>query len=154
VGHFVFAKLMGVKVEKFSIGFGPPLLSRKYGETEYMLSAVPLGGYVKMLGENPEEETEGEEHEELSEEDMKRSFSRQPIWKRFVIVFMGPMFNLLFAALVFFVIFLNGVPELLPEIGGVKEGTPAYAGPAACAELPRRQGHRDSRNERPRLIEV
>src|SRR3990172_7536980 len=61
VGHFLLAKLMGVKVLKFSLGFGPKIIGRKFGDTEYLLSAVPLGGYVKMLGEEPGEELEESE---------------------------------------------------------------------------------------------
>lgn len=124
LGHFLFAKLMGVKVEKFSLGFGPKLLGKKIGETEYLLSAFPLGGYVKMLGENHEEESE-EEAEPLSEEDKKRAYNHQPVWKRFLIVFAGPVFNIFFASLVFAIIFLSGVPALYPEVGEVMKDTPA-----------------------------
>src|SRR3990172_6435925 len=111
LGHFLFAKLMKVKVLKFSLGFGPKLLGRRYGETEYLLSAVPLGGYVKMLGEDQEDE--------ISDADRARAFSSQPAWKRFVIVISGPLFNIGFAAVIFLLIFLAGVPALLPEVGEV-----------------------------------
>jgi len=116
-GHFLFAKLMGVKVLKFSLGFGPKVIGKTYGETEYCISAVPLGGYVKMLGEEP--------GEELPEAEKFRAYSYQPVWKRFVIVFFGPLFNIAFAALIFFLIFINGVPYLLPEIGEVTAQSPA-----------------------------
>jgi regulator of sigma E protease len=119
VGHFILAKLMGVKVLKFSLGFGPKILGKKFGETEYLLSAVPLGGYVKMLGEEP--------GEELDEAERKRAYNAQPVWKRFLIVFSGPFFNLVFAAFVFMVIFLSGVPLPLPDIGNVQESSPAAA---------------------------
>jgi regulator of sigma E protease len=124
LGHFLFAKLMGVKVEKFSLGFGPKLIGKKVGETEYLISAFPLGGYVKMLGESVLEETE-EEAEELSEEDKKRAYNHQTVWKRFLIVFAGPVFNILFASLVFAFIFLGGVNVLYPDVGEVMEDTPA-----------------------------
>jgi regulator of sigma E protease len=124
LGHFLFAKLMGVKVEKFSLGFGPKLLGKKIGDTEYLISAFPLGGYVKMLGESVFEETE-EEAEVLSEEDKKRAYSHQPVWKRFLIVFAGPVFNILFASLVFAFIFLKGVTVLYPDVGEVMKDTPA-----------------------------
>jgi regulator of sigma E protease len=119
VGHFLLAKLLGVKVLKFSLGFGPKILGAKFGETEYLLSAVPLGGYVKMLGEEP--------GEELEESEKNRAYNYQPVWKRFAIVFSGPLFNLVFAAFVFVLIFLTGVPVPLPDIGNVEENSPAAA---------------------------
>lgn len=117
LGHFLFAKLVKVKVLKFSLGFGPRLIGKKHGETEYLISAIPLGGYVKMLGEDPESE--------IAEEDRARAYNFQPVWKRFVIVFSGPVFNLLFAALVFVLIFLSGVPVPYPDVGKVAEDSPA-----------------------------
>src|SRR5512138_1159579 len=93
LGHFIFAKLFGVGVEKFSLGFGPKVVGRQYGETEYLISAFPLGGYVKMIGESPDAE--------LSEEELPRSFMGKHPLKRIVIVAAGPVFNLLFAALLF-----------------------------------------------------
>ncbi|MFL5322116.1 MAG: site-2 protease family protein, partial [Myxococcaceae bacterium] len=77
-GHFIVAKACGVKVLKFSIGFGPRLLGFTKGETEYRISLLPLGGYVKMAGEQP--------HEELSPEEAKRGFLAQPPWKRMLII--------------------------------------------------------------------
>jgi regulator of sigma E protease len=118
LGHFLFAKLMHVRVLKFSLGFGPKLIGKKYGDTEYILSSIPLGGYVKMLGEAPGEE-------EISEEDKKFAYNYQPVWKRFMIVFCGPLFNILCAILIFFFSFMHGVPVLLPEVGGVMTNTPA-----------------------------
>jgi regulator of sigma E protease len=117
LGHFLFAKLTGVKVLKFSLGFGPKLIGKTYGDTEYLISAVPLGGYVKMLGEMP--------GDEMKEEEKQFAFNNQAVWKRFIIVFCGPLFNLLFAAVIFFFTFVNGIPVLLPEIGSVIQGTPA-----------------------------
>ncbi|MBI5556574.1 MAG: RIP metalloprotease RseP [Deltaproteobacteria bacterium] len=107
-GHFLFAKLFGVRVLKFSLGFGPRIFGRTYGDTEYLISALPLGGYVKMTGENREDE--------VSFVDEPYSFAHKPIWKRFLIVLAGPAFNLLFAVLVFFAIFsIVGLP--LPKAG-------------------------------------
>lgn len=117
LGHFLFAKLMGVKVLKFSLGFGPKLLRKKFGDTEYLISSVPLGGYVKMLGENP--------GEELKEDEKPFAYNYQHIWKRFLIVFSGPLFNILFATIIFFFVFLNGLPILLPEVGDVIPRSPA-----------------------------
>ncbi len=123
LGHFLLAKMLGVKVLKFSLGFGPKILGRKVGETEYLLSAVPLGGYVKMLGQ----EDMPSEAEEIPETEKHRSYNFQPVWKRFVIVFSGPLFNMIFAAFVFILIFMAGVPAPLPDIGDVQENSPAAA---------------------------
>lgn len=117
LGHFLVAKWSNVGVLKFSLGFGPKLLGKKYGETEYLLSAIPLGGYVKLLGESGEEE--------LSEEDKKRSFSSQPVSKRIAIVAAGPLFNFLFAVLAFSLIFTIGVPAYTSRVGDVQEESPA-----------------------------
>src|SRR2546425_767155 len=117
-GHFLFAKLSGVGVLTFSVGFGPKLLRRKIGETEYALSAFPLGGYVKMVGEDPEEE--------VRQEDLVRSFSHQGIGKRVAIVAAGPLFNLLLAVAFFAGIFMfYGVPILTTRVGGVEPDSPA-----------------------------
>jgi regulator of sigma E protease len=120
LGHFLFARLTNVKVLTFSLGFGKKLVSFKRGETEYVVSAVPLGGYVKMLGESIEEA--------IPEEEAGRSFAHKPPLTRMVIAFAGPFFNVVFAALVFFVVFLTGypVPSTTTEIGQVPEGNPAY----------------------------
>ncbi len=117
LGHFLTAKLMRVKVMKFSLGFGPKVIGKKIGETEYLISSFPLGGYVKMLGEDG--------IEEVAEEDKLRAYNYQPVWKRFLIVFSGPLFNLLFASLLFMLIFMTGFPVLLPEVGDVLADSPA-----------------------------
>lgn len=123
-GHFIWAKFFGVKVLKFSLGFGPKLIGRQYGETEYLISAFPLGGYVKMFGENPGELAE----EKLSPGELKRSFATRPVWQRFIIVAGGPVFNLIFAMFLFFLIVLvAGMPQPVDTttIGGVGQDTPA-----------------------------
>jgi len=117
LGHFILAKKLGVGVLTFSLGFGPKLLSRKFGETQYQIAAFPLGGFVKLIGENPEEE--------VKEEDRSRSFSTQPIWKRALIVGAGPFSNLIFAAVLFSAINLFGIPYLASKIGGISTGLPA-----------------------------
>lgn len=117
LGHFIFAKLSGVKVLKFSLGFGPKVIGKKIGETEYLLSAIPLGGYVKMLGEEPDDQ--------LDESERKRSYKNQPIFKRASIVFAGPCFNFLTAVVIFFFVFLIGIPVLMPIIGEVLDNSPA-----------------------------
>jgi regulator of sigma E protease len=117
LGHFLAAKRCGVGVEKFSLGFGPKIIGKKIGETEYLISAVPLGGYVKMVGEDPKEEC-------LSDE---KSFSLQPVWKKLIIVFAGPAFNLLFAAFLFILIYsFTGVKTFTNKIGDVVADYPAY----------------------------
>ncbi len=115
-GHFLVAKLSGVGVEKFSLGFGPKLLSLKKGETEYRISILPLGGYVKMVGESPDEV--------VSESDFKRSFTHKSVYNRALIVAAGPIMNLILAIVLLPVIYLIGVkvPAYLyrpPEVGFV-----------------------------------
>ncbi|MBI4620390.1 MAG: RIP metalloprotease RseP [Desulfobacterales bacterium] len=120
LGHFIVAKISGVGVLKFSLGFGPKILSKKIGETEYLLSAIPLGGYVKMIGEEPGEE------EKVSEDDLDKSFSHKSVLKRAGIVFAGPLFNIIFAVFVLSVIYMLGVPVLTTQIGDVVDRSPAY----------------------------
>jgi regulator of sigma E protease len=117
LGHFVLAKLSGVRVDKFSLGFGPRVVGRKIGETEYLISAIPLGGYVKMMGEETDDEIEPAQRE--------RSYKEQPILKRTSIIFAGPLFNLLTAVVIFFFVYLTGFPTLLPVIGEIMPDTPA-----------------------------
>jgi regulator of sigma E protease len=117
-GHFLLAKLSGVGVLTFSIGFGPKLLVKKKGETEYALSAFPLGGYVKMIGEDPDEE--------VSPADIERSFAHKSLLKRIAIVIAGPGFNLLLAVLLLMVVYtFYGVPVMSTQINGVEKGSPA-----------------------------
>lgn len=119
-GHFLMARRLGVTVLRFSLGFGPAIFTRKRGETEYCLSLIPLGGYVKMLGEEPEES--------VSELDMANSFSQQPVWKRFWIVFAGPLSNFLLAIGIFACLYVfAGMPEMTTEVGTVTAGSPAQA---------------------------
>lgn len=125
LGHFLVAKWSGVGVLKFSLGFGPILFGRRVGETEYVVSMIPLGGYVKMLGEG---DGPGQGGASFSEADRHRAFSEQPVWKRLLIVFAGPGFNLLTALvlLVFSAIaFGLMIPTEKAVIGGVFEGRPA-----------------------------
>jgi regulator of sigma E protease len=118
-GHFLFAKWLGVKVLRFSIGFGPKLIGFTRGETEYQVALLPLGGYVKMAGEQP--------HEELSPEEAKRGFLAQPPWKRALIVGAGPAFNLIFPVLAYFAFYLGDHQALSTRVGRVEEGLPAAA---------------------------
>jgi len=117
LGHFLFAKLFNVKAEAFSIGFGPRLWKRQIGETEWRVSLIPLGGYVKLLGEDAEAP--------LSPEDKKRALQHQPRWKRFFIFFGGPLFNFLWAILVYMAIIAIGEPQMASQIGRVVPATQA-----------------------------
>ena len=142
LGHFLLAKLMGVSVEKFSLGFGPKLIGKKIGETEYLLSAFPLGGYVKMFGEGgyieggevhtsggvdntPAEELPLDTLRELTDEEKGRSFAHKPVLARIAIVIAGPLFNMLFAWLIFIVLCMIGVPTVTSKIGEALKDKPA-----------------------------
>jgi regulator of sigma E protease len=119
-GHFLIARLFGVGVEKFSLGFGPRLFGKKVGITDYRLSAIPLGGYVKMVGEEPDAE--------IDPADLPLSFTHKHVFKRMLIVAAGPVFNILLAVLIFFGIFwASGTFIMKPSIGSVRAGSPAEA---------------------------
>jgi regulator of sigma E protease len=118
-GHFIFAKRLGVGVLKFSVGFGPKLIGRTVRGTEYALSAIPLGGFVKMVGEDPGSD---------QNVDPRISFSHQPLWKRTAIVAAGPGFNLVFAFMAFAIVFAvygARVPGEAAKVGAVMEDMPA-----------------------------
>lgn len=119
-GHFWVARRLGVKVLRFSVGFGKPLLTRRSrdGETEYVLAALPLGGYVKMLDER---------EAPVAEAEKARAFNNKSVATRIAVVGAGPLFNLLFAIAAFWVIFMAGVPGVAPVIGYVEPGSPAAA---------------------------
>src|SRR5574337_1076689 len=97
LGHVLVAKCVVVGVLKFSIGFGPKLIGRRLGRTDYVISAIPLGGFVKMIGENPEEQ--------VDPEDRKIAFQQQALWKRMAIVGAGPGANIAFAFVAFSLVF-------------------------------------------------
>ena len=118
LGHFTAAKLVGMRVEKFSLFFPPTLLSKKVGETEYALGAIPAGGYVKISGMNPDED--------LPEEVRDRAYHAQPVWKRIVVIAAGPAVNLVLAFVLLFVFFAAIGPETgSREVGVVERGYPA-----------------------------
>ena len=117
-GHFLAAKLFKVKVERFSLGFGPRLFGKQVGDTDYRISAFPLGGYVKMLGESTDEE--------IPEDLRPVSFSHQPLRKRVIIVAAGPSFNLLLAVFLYAMIFgIFGLAKTTTDIGSVTPDSPA-----------------------------
>ncbi|MFT6372947.1 MAG: regulator of sigma E protease [Gammaproteobacteria bacterium] len=119
-GHFWVARKMGVKVLRFSVGFGKPLWKKTMGtdQTEYVLACIPLGGYVKML-----DEREGD----VAENDLDRTFNRKSVWRRFAIVAAGPMFNFLFAIAAYSLIYMLGIVGVKPVIGDVSSPSPAYS---------------------------
>ncbi|WP_456397312.1 RIP metalloprotease RseP [Desulfurobacterium sp.] len=121
-GHFLAAKFFGVKVETFSLGFGPPIFKKQVGETEYIIAAIPLGGYVKMAGEDPDEPIKSE-----------RDFYAKPPWQRIIIALAGPFMNLLLAIFLFTTVYSIGryVPTysietakvgFVPENSTLKQG--------------------------------
>ena len=117
-GHYLVARLCGVKVLRFSVGFGRTLLSRRRGDTEWVLAAIPFGGYVKML-----DEREGE----VPAEEAHRAFNRQSVWRRLAIVVAGPLFNFLFAIAVYAGLFMYGLPEARPVLAEPPAGSSAAA---------------------------
>ena len=118
LGHFLVAKGLGVGVERFSLGFGPRIWAMRRGETEYCISIVPLGGYVKMMGEEAHGEDAIHPAAEAPLTDPRKSFATKPLWARALIVFAGPGMNFVLAALIFSVVFAAvGVP-VLPAIVG------------------------------------
>jgi len=123
LGHFFVARWTGVGVERFSIGFGPVLLRWRGKETEYVLSAIPMGGYVKMVGEeNPLEGGGG------TIDDSSKAFALKPLWARFLIVFAGPGMNFVLAAVIFAIVLGTlGRPVWPAAVGKVTEGSPAAA---------------------------
>lgn len=133
LGHFAVAKMAGVKVLKFSLGFGPKLVSRQWGETEYMVCAIPLGGYVQMLGEGSGEAGEGGE---LTEAEKARSFADKPVLHRTAIVAAGPLMNLLLPFLILPLAYLVGVnlPAYLDQPACIGYVVPDSEGAAAGFE--------------------
>ncbi len=118
LGHFIVARFFGVGVEKFSLGFGPRILGKQVGITDYRLSAIPLGGYVKMVGEEPDAE--------IDPRQVHLSFTHKPVYQRLLIVAAGPFFNVLLAALILFVVLLHsGAYYMEPVVGEVQAGSPA-----------------------------
>jgi len=115
LGHFLAARKVGVVVEKFALGFGPKIVGFTRGGTEYLLAWIPLGGYVKMKGEEVGEEAADEQG----------SFAAAPVQHRLAIAFAGPLFNILFAIAIYYCVYLVGVPALAPVVGTVKDESPA-----------------------------
>jgi regulator of sigma E protease len=120
LGHFTAAKLVGMRVEKFSLFFPPTLVSKKVGETEYAIGAIPAGGYVKISGMNPDED--------LPDEVRDRAYHAQPVWKRIAVIAAGPAVNLVLALVLLFVFFWAiGPPGVASKVGATEKAYPAHA---------------------------
>ena len=148
LGHFVMARRVGVRVLKFSLGFGPRLVGFTRGDTEYVISAVPLGGFVKMAGENPDDPRSGRDDEFLSKSK----------WERFQILIMGPLMNLFLAVVVLAGVLMNGaeIPAYQskpPVVGHVTADTPrpapAFSEAIASSRWPGVTSIRGSRSSSP-----
>ncbi|HQR48479.1 MAG TPA: RIP metalloprotease RseP, partial [Steroidobacteraceae bacterium] len=127
-GHFWMARRVGVRVIRFSIGFGKVLWKRtdRHG-TEFAISAIPLGGYVKLL-----DEREGP----VDESQLASAYNRKPVWQRILVLLAGPVANFLFAVVAYWVLFVAGIPALKPVIGEVKpDSVAARAGLASGQEV-------------------
>ena len=118
LGHYLFARIFSVGVEKFSLGFGPRIIGKTIGRTDYRISLIPLGGYVKLVGEDPTDE--------VDIVDEPYAFSKKNVWQRIIIVAAGPIFNVVLAWILFvWIAFLTGIPTQLPQIIGVGQDSPA-----------------------------
>jgi regulator of sigma E protease len=130
LGHFLAAKACGIRVLKFSLGFGAPVGIGKFrlrwvrGHTEYVVCWIPLGGFVKMLGENLGLGEE-EEDERITDADPSESMDAKPVWQKLIVVFAGPMMNLLLPVLIFTAILASGLPQPQSVIGEIEPGSPA-----------------------------
>lgn len=117
-GHFAAAKAVGMRVERFALFFPPLLVKRRWGDTEYAIGAIPLGGYVKISGMNPDEE--------IPPEVAPRAYYRQPVWKRVVVIAAGPVMNVLIAFAILWVLYLvNGTTTVVPVVGAIEKHQPA-----------------------------
>ncbi|HEY8272426.1 MAG TPA: RIP metalloprotease RseP, partial [Pseudobdellovibrionaceae bacterium] len=117
-GHFIIARLCGVRVEVFSLGFGKKIFQYKKGDTNYCISIIPLGGYVKMFGDQP--------GAEIVEEDKKYSFTHKNVWQRIAVVLAGPLMNFFFAIFIFFVVAFIGEDYRAARVGDVPTDSKAY----------------------------
>src|SRR5262245_11809479 len=127
LGHFLAAKRVGIRVLKFQLGFNPTVISFRRGDTEYGIGALPLGGYVKMAGENPDDVERDKDGNVIRRQDEFLSKSK---WQRFQVLIMGPTMNILLAVLLTALVFYQGVEKAVyedqpPVVGAVAEGSPA-----------------------------
>src|SRR5216684_1702929 len=139
LGHLLVGKAVGVKAVRFSIGFGPRLFGFTRGETEYRVSLLPLGGYVKFAGDNP--------YEEVAPEDRGRGFLEQPPWKKGLIAFAGPAANFVLAVVLYFLVFAAPHQELAAQVGYVKPQSPAASASRQWPSLRKRRSSRPTRRQ-------
>lgn len=127
-GHYLAARLCGVKVLRFAIGFGRPLYTRVFGkdDTEFVIAMFPLGGYVKMLDER---------EAPVADAELPHTYNRQNVWKRSAIVIAGPVANLVLAILLYWVLFMSGIPGMKPILGDVPEKSPASQASLKSGEI-------------------
>lgn len=127
-GHYLAARLCGVKVLRYCLGFGKPILSRRWGrdQTEWALAAFPLGGYVKLLGQDPDDP--------VPAEDAHRAFNNQNVWKRIAIIIAGPLANFLLAITVYWGLNLHGIEEPVARMAAPAAGTPAALAQLAAGD--------------------
>ncbi|MEE9452153.1 MAG: RIP metalloprotease RseP [Gammaproteobacteria bacterium] len=146
-GHFVTARLCGIKVLRFSLGFGKPIFqfSDKHG-TEYVLSVLPLGGYVELLDEHGQQAVPSDQ--------VHLSFNRQVFWKRFIVIAAGPVFNLLLAIVLFWGVFLVGFKVPIPVIGEIIPGSPAAKAQMTAQQIITSVDHNDVSDWRAVVFEL
>jgi regulator of sigma E protease len=146
-GHYIVGRFCGMKVLRFSIGFGKPVWTKIAGQdrTEYCISAIPLGGYVKFL-----DEREGP----IEPEDQGRAFNHKPIVSRIAVLLAGPFFNFLFAILAYWILFINGVPTMKPAVGEVVEGTYAAEAGLEFGDRILKVGDRDATDWETALVSM
>ncbi len=133
-GHYLAAKATGMRVERFFLFFGPTIWSFKRGETEYGVKAIPLGGYVKITGMNPEEE--------IPPEVAHRAYYRQPVWKRIVVIGAGPLVNIVLAFAILFGVYSTSFQEIDQSVGAINSGSPASRVLQPGDEIVAIDGHR------------
>ena len=119
LGHFLVAKAVGIKVERFALGFGPRLIGFQWGETDYCIKALPLGGYIKMLGQ--EDLRPANEVEDLD----PRSYNAKPVWARLCVISAGVVMNVILAAVLFVLVVMIGMDSPAAVVGAVKKHFPA-----------------------------
>jgi regulator of sigma E protease len=149
-GHYIVGRWCGMKVLRFSIGFGKPVWMRVAGKdrTEYCISAIPLGGYVKFLGERDGPGASADPADE------GRAFNERPVWNRIAVLLAGPFFNFLFAFLAYWVLFINGVPTMKPAVGLVTEGSYAADAGLQFGDRILKVGERDASDWETALVSM
>lgn len=149
-GHYIVGRWCGMKVLRFSVGFGKPIWTRVAGKdkTEFCLSAIPIGGYVKFLGERYGT------GEPVDPADEGRAFNHRPVWNRILVLLAGPFFNFLFAFLAYWVLFINGVPTMKPAVGEVAENSYAAEAGLRYGDRIIKVGERDATDWETALVSM